>query len=49
MVYALIANLYPVSDWAYGKLPYVYLAYLAVVLLFFVFRSRPNTSALEKS
>lgn len=49
MVYALIANLYPVPDGAYGKLPYVYLAYLAVVLLFFVFRSRPNTSALEKS
>lgn len=49
MVFALVANLYPVPDGAYGKLPYVYLAYLAVVLLFFVFRSRPNISAREKS
>jgi len=33
----------------YGKLPYVYLAYLAAVLLLFVFRSRPKTSLQEGS
>ena len=40
MVFALVANLYPVPEGAYGKLPYIYLAYLAGVLLFFAFRSR---------
>jgi amino acid transporter len=46
MVFALVANLYPVPEGAYGKLPYVYLAYLAVVLLLFVSRSRPKISAM---
>ena len=40
MVLALVANLYPVPEGVYGKLPYIFLAYLAVVLLLFVFRSR---------
>ena len=44
MVLTLAANLYPVPEGAYGKLPYIYLAYLAAVLLLFVFRSRPKTS-----
>jgi amino acid transporter len=49
MVYAVVANLYPVPEGAYGKLPYIYLAYLAVVLMLFVFRPRPKTSVQEES
>jgi hypothetical protein len=45
MVLTLVANLYPVHEGAYGKLPYVFLAYLAVVLLFFAFRSRDKIAA----
>ncbi|HTZ73909.1 MAG TPA: APC family permease [Candidatus Aquilonibacter sp.] len=40
MVLALAGNLYPVPQGPYGKLPYVYLGYVAAVLLWFVFRSR---------
>ena len=36
--YALVANLYPVPEGPYGKLPYIFLAYLFVVLVWFVFR-----------
>jgi amino acid transporter len=49
MVYALIANIYPVPEGVYGKLPFVFLAYLAIVLLFFVFRPRVKTSVAEES
>lgn len=49
MVLALVANLYPVPEGAYGKLPYIYLAYLAGVLLLFAFRSRPKMSVQEES
>jgi amino acid transporter len=49
MVFALVANLYPVPEGAYGKLPYLYLAYLAVVLLVFAFRSRSKTFVQKKS
>jgi hypothetical protein len=49
MVFALVANLYPVPEGAYGKLPYIYLAYLAEVLLLFVFRSCVKTSVQEES
>jgi len=38
MVLALIGNLYPVPEGPYGKLPYVYLAYLAAGMLWFAFR-----------
>ena len=48
MVFALVANLYPVPEGAYGKLPYVYLAYLAGVLLLFAFRSRAAKSSVEE-
>lgn len=48
MVFALIANLYPIPESAYGKLPYIYLAYLTVVLLLFVFRSRAKISQREE-
>jgi hypothetical protein len=33
----------------YGKLPYVFLAYLAVVLVLFVFRPRPKPAVQEES
>jgi amino acid transporter len=42
MMLGLIANLYPVPAGPYGKLPYIYLAYLSVALLWFPFRSRRN-------
>lgn len=40
MLLALIGNLYPVPEGPYGKLPYVYLAYLAAGLLWFAFGTR---------
>jgi amino acid transporter len=49
MVFALVANFYPAPEGVYGKLPYVFLAYLAVVLVFFVYRSRPKSSVREGS
>ncbi len=49
MAFALVANLYPVPEGAYGKLPYIYLAYLVVVLSFFAFRSRARESLPEES
>jgi len=42
MLLALVGNLYPVPEGPYGKLPYVYLAYLAAGLLWF-FVSDRNT------
>jgi amino acid transporter len=35
MLLALAGNLYPVPEGAYGKLPYIYLAYLAAGMLWF--------------
>lgn len=40
MVFALAGNLYPVPEGPYGKLPYIYLAYLAAGLLWFALRGR---------
>jgi amino acid transporter len=40
MVFALGGNLYPVPEGPYGKLPYIYLAYLGAGLLWFVLRGR---------
>jgi len=40
MLLALAGNLYPVPEGPYGKLPYIYLVYLAFGLLWFFFRSR---------
>jgi amino acid transporter len=45
MLLALVGNLYPVPEGPYGKLPYVYLAYLAAGLLWFAFGSRSKQSA----
>ncbi len=44
MLLALVGNLYPVPEGPYGKLPYIYLAYLAAGLVWF-FWSRKNKGA----
>jgi amino acid transporter len=48
MAFALVANLYPLPEGSYGKLPYIYLGYLAVVLMVFALRSRPKTLVEEE-
>jgi amino acid transporter len=40
MLLALVGNLYPVPEGPYGKLPYIYLAYLAAGLLWFLWQNR---------
>jgi amino acid transporter len=40
MLLALAGNLYPVPEGPYGKLPYIYLAYLMAGLGWFTIRSR---------
>jgi amino acid transporter len=40
MILALIGNLYPVPEGPYGKMPYIYLAYLAAGLLWFTLRGK---------
>jgi amino acid transporter len=40
MLLALVGNLYPVPEGPYGRLPYIYLAYLAAGLLWFLLQSR---------
>jgi amino acid transporter len=49
MLLALVGNLYPVPEGPYGKLPYVYLAYLMAGLLWFAFRARRKEAAPRKS
>jgi hypothetical protein len=49
MLLALAGNLYPVPEGPYGKLPYVYLVYLAVGLLWFAVNSRNRNAPGEKS
>ena len=48
MLLALVGNLYPVPEGPYGKLPYIYLAYLAAGLLWFVIRGRGKDAAMAK-
>jgi len=45
MLLALAGNLYPVPEGPYGKLPYIYLAYLAAGLLWFLLSMRSKKSA----
>jgi amino acid transporter len=45
MLLALLGNLYPVPEGPYGKLPYIYLAYLAAGLAWFAIRGRGKQSA----
>src|ERR1700722_18041835 len=40
MLAAMVGNLYPVPDGPYGKLPYVYLAYLVAGMLWFLAQRR---------
>ncbi len=47
MLLALVGNLYPVPEGPYGKLPYVYLAYLAAGLLWFALGGRKGKSIAE--
>ena len=46
MLLALVGNLYPVPEGPYGKLPYIYLAYLTAGLLWFALHTR-NKKTLE--
>jgi amino acid transporter len=49
MVFALVGNLYPVPEGPYGKLPYIYLAYLVVTIGFFAVRGRNKGYAHEEA
>jgi amino acid transporter len=49
MLLALVGNFYPVPEGPYGKLPYVYFAYLTAGLLWFVFRGRRKDPALTEN
>ena len=48
MLLALIGNLYPVPEGPYGKLPYIYLAYLTAGLVWFRLRGQGSKSVLAK-
>jgi amino acid transporter len=49
MVLALAGNLYPVPEGPYGKLPYIYLAYLLAGLLWYFLKVRNKKAALAES
>jgi amino acid transporter len=49
MVSALAGNLYPVPEGPYGKLPYIYLAYLAAGLGWFVVRARARRFSVAEA
>jgi len=40
MLSALVGNLYPVPEGPYGRLPYIYLAYLSLGMLWFLLQAR---------
>jgi amino acid transporter len=46
MLLALLGNLYPVPEGPYGKLPYIYLAYLIAGLGWFLVRAKGKRAAL---
>jgi amino acid transporter len=48
MLLALAGNLYPVPEGAYGKLPLIFLAYLALGLLWFFWSRKRRASLLNK-
>jgi amino acid transporter len=48
MLAALVGNLYPVPEGPYGKLPYIYLAYLMAGMLWFLVQSRNRNGAPPK-
>ncbi len=45
MLLAFAGNLYPIPEGPYGKLPYIYLAYLSLGLLWYAVRARGGKSA----
>src|ERR1700733_1375641 len=45
MLAALVGNLYPVPEGPYGKLPYLYLAYLSLGLVWFFWQGRNESKA----
>jgi amino acid transporter len=48
MLLALAGNLYPVPEGPYGRMPYIFLLYLAIGLLWFFIRSRtPNAAKMS--
>jgi amino acid transporter len=49
MLLALLGNLYPVPEGPYGKLPYIYLAYLIAGLGWFTVRARSKKIALAET
>jgi amino acid transporter len=49
MLLALVGNLYPVPEGPYGKLPYIYLGYLALGLLWFVRQRRGDNAITAES
>jgi amino acid transporter len=49
MLLALVGNFYPVPEGPYGKLPYIYLAYLTAGLLWFLIRRRSNAATVAKA
>jgi amino acid transporter len=49
MVLALVGNLYPVPEGPYGKLPYIYVAYLIAGLGWFALRRRISRPTLAES
>ena len=46
MLLALVGNLYPMPEGPYGKLPYIFLAYLIAGLGWFLIRARAKRIAL---
>jgi amino acid transporter len=49
MLLALAGNLYPVPEGPYGKLPYIYLAYLAAGLIWFFWNSKSGKPVLAEA
>lgn len=45
MLLALVGNLYPVPEGPYGKLPFIYLVYLAAGLVWFAIKARKKDAA----
>ena len=48
MLLALVGNLYPVPEGPYGKLPYIYFAYLVAGMLWFFWRVRNGKTAVAE-
>ena len=49
MLLALVGNLYPVPEGPYGKLPYIYLVYLAAGLFWFLLNRRGKNTGAKNS